>query len=59
MRVRHGKIKGMKIRMMGTGATHVVERVGVFSPKPTAVDELGPGEIGFISRVPAVSGACR
>ena len=35
--------------MMGTGATHVVERVGVFSPKPTPVDELGPGEIGFIN----------
>ena len=50
VRVRHGKIrKGMKIRMMGTGATHVVERVGVFSPKPTPVDELGPGEIGFIN----------
>ena len=50
VRVRHGRIrKGMKIRMMGTGATHVVERVGVFSPKPTPVDELGPGEIGFIN----------
>ena len=50
VRVRHGRIrKGMKIRLMGTGATHVVERVGVFSPKPTPVDELGPGEIGFIN----------
>ncbi|MEC7437710.1 MAG: translation elongation factor 4 [Pseudomonadota bacterium] len=50
VRVSHGRIrKGMKIRMMGTGATHVVERVGVFSPKPTPVDELGPGEIGFIN----------
>ena len=50
VRVKHGLIgKGMKIRMMGTGATHVVERVGVFSPKPTPVDELGPGEIGFIN----------
>ena len=50
VRVKHGQIrKGMKIRMMGTGATHVVERVGVFSPKPTPVDELGPGEIGFIN----------
>ena len=50
VRVRQGRIrKGMKIRMMGTGATHVVERVGVFSPKPTPVDELGPGEIGFIN----------
>ena len=59
VRVKHGQIrKGMKIRMMGTGATHVVERVGVFSPKPTPVDELGPGEIGFIKAgVTPVSGA--
>ena len=50
VRVRDGVLKkGMKIRMIGTGATHVVERVGVFSPKPTRVDELGPGEIGFIN----------
>ena len=42
VRVRHGRIrKGIKIRLMGTGATHVVARVGVFSPKPTPVDELG------------------
>ena len=60
VRVKHGQIrKGMKIRMMGTGATHVVERVGVFSPKPTPVDELGPGEIGFINAgVKTVSDAC-
>ena len=50
VRVRDGVLKkGMKIRMLGTGATHVVERVGVFSPKPTPVDELRPGEIGFIN----------
>ena len=50
VRVRHGILKkGMKIRMMATGATHLVERVGVFAPKPTAVDALGPGEIGFIN----------
>jgi GTP-binding protein LepA len=50
VRVRDGVLKkGKKIRMLGTGATHVVERVGVFSPKPTPVDELGPGEIGFIN----------
>ena len=50
VRVRHGVLKkGMKIRMMATGATHLVERVGVFAPKPTAVDALGPGEIGFIN----------
>jgi GTP-binding protein LepA len=50
VRVRHGRLKkGMKIRMMATGATHLVERVGVFNPKPTAIDELGPGDIGFIN----------
>ena len=50
VRVRHGVLKkGMKIRMMATGATHLVERVGVFAPKPTSVDALGPGEIGFIN----------
>ena len=50
VRVRRGVLeKGMKIRMMDTGATHIVERVGVFSPKPIPVDALGPGEIGFIN----------
>ena len=50
VRVRDGVMKkGMKIRMMGSGATHVIERVGTFLPKPTSVDELGPGEIGFIN----------
>ena len=50
VRVRHGVLKkGMKIRMIATGATHVIERVGVFAPKPVALDALGPGEIGFIN----------
>ncbi|EJF97267.1 translation elongation factor 4 [Bartonella taylorii] len=41
--------KGQTIRMMGTGAKYPVERVGVFTPKMIQVDELGPGEIGFIT----------
>ncbi len=50
VRVHDGALKkGMKIRMMGSGATHTVERVGVFGPKPQTVDSLGPGEIGFIN----------
>ncbi|MDP7375805.1 MAG: translation elongation factor 4, partial [Alphaproteobacteria bacterium] len=50
IRVRDGTIKkGMKIRMMATGAVHTVERVGIFGPKPMAIDQLGPGEIGFIN----------
>ena len=47
----HGGIvrKGMKVRMMATDGVYNVERVGVFTPKPEDVDELGPGEIGFIT----------
>ncbi|MCI4645729.1 MAG: translation elongation factor 4 [Hyphomonadaceae bacterium] len=41
--------KKQKVRMMRTGATYELDRVGVFSPKPTDVDELGPGEVGFIT----------
>ena len=41
--------KGQKIRMMGTGATYEVERVGVFTPKLKDVGELGPGEVGAIT----------
>jgi len=41
--------KGQTIRMMGTDAKYPVERVGVFTPKMTNVDGLGPGEIGFIT----------
>jgi GTP-binding protein LepA len=41
--------KGMKVRMMATDASHTIERVGVFGPKATSVDDLGPGEMGFIN----------
>ena len=41
--------KGQTIRMMGTGAKHLVERTGVFTPNKLAVDELGPGEFGFFT----------
>jgi len=41
--------KGDQIRMMGTGARYGVDRIGVFRPPMTTVDELGPGEIGFLT----------
>ena len=50
VRVKDGRLaKGQKIRMMGTGAVHPVDRVGVFTPKATPVEALDPGEIGFIT----------
>jgi GTP-binding protein LepA len=41
--------RGQRIRMMGTGAAYEVDRVGVFTPKMVNVEELGPGEIGFLT----------
>src|SRR5690348_15562228 len=41
--------KGQTIRMMEANAKYLVERTGVFTPKMLTVDELGPGEFGFIT----------
>jgi len=41
--------KGMRIKMMQTGAVYEVDRVGVFTPKLTVMSELGTGEIGFLT----------
>src|SRR5919201_1399027 len=41
--------KDQRIRMMGTGAAYDVDRVGVFTPKMIDSNELGPGEIGFLT----------
>jgi GTP-binding protein LepA len=50
VRVVDGVLKrGMKVRMMAAGTAHVVEKVGVFTPKPESVDELKAGEIGFLT----------
>ncbi len=50
VRVIDGKIsKNMKIKMMSTNQNHIVEKVGVFTPKPKDINELNAGEIGFIT----------
>jgi GTP-binding protein LepA len=50
VRVVDGRLrKGMTIKMMGTDASYGVDRIGVFRPKMTDVDELGPGEVGFLT----------
>ena len=41
--------KGMRIRLMGTNGIYVADRVGVLTPAQKLVDELGPGEMGFIT----------
>lgn len=37
-----------KIQLMATGATHLVEQLGVFSPRSTPREMLQAGEVGFI-----------
>ncbi len=50
VRVVDGHLKKKtQIRMMSNKSTYQVERVGIFSPKMMEVDDLGPGEMGFIT----------
>jgi len=50
IRVMHGVLKkGMRMRMMQTGAVYEIDDVGVFSPKRLSTGELGPGEIGWVN----------
>jgi GTP-binding protein LepA len=49
IRVIDGSIRpGVKIRLMAQGQDYESLQLGVFSPKPVEVDELGVGEVGFL-----------
>ena len=49
-RVIDGTIKpGMKIRFFNTGRDYQVETIGVNRPRPTAIDRLSVGEVGFMT----------
>jgi GTP-binding protein LepA len=50
VRVMDGVIKkGMAVKFMAAGTTHLIDRVGCMTPKIEQLPELGPGEIGFIT----------
>jgi GTP-binding protein LepA len=50
VRIIDGKLrKGEKVKFISNGTIHQVERIGVFRPKMENIDELGPGEIGFLT----------
>ncbi len=50
IRVIDGSIKkGQQIKFMQAGTQHLIDRVGCMRPKIEQLDELGPGEIGFIT----------
>src|SRR5207253_1648510 len=41
--------KGTKIRFFNGGREYLVETIGVNRPRPTPINELGPGEVGFLT----------
>jgi GTP-binding protein LepA len=50
MRVIDGVIRpGMKIRLMDAEKEYEVDALGVLTPKPRVIDELGAGEVGFFT----------
>ena len=50
VRIMDGVLKkGDRIKMLSNHSTHHVDRLGVFRPKMQDIDELGPGEMGFIT----------
>lgn len=49
VRIKHGKLKkGDKIKVMSTGESHQIDKIGIFTPKQTDTGSLGTGEVGFI-----------
>ena len=49
VRVMNGSLKtGDKIRIMSTGRSHEVDRLGRFSPKPIVQHALPTGDVGFV-----------
>jgi GTP-binding protein LepA len=49
VRVMNGALQsGSKIRVMSTGRSHVVDRLGRYQPKPVTLAALNTGEVGFV-----------
>ena len=50
VRIMDGVLKkGERIKMLSNGSVHHVDRIGVFRPEMQMIDELGPGESGFLT----------
>jgi GTP-binding protein LepA len=49
VRIMNGSVKnGDRIRVMSTGRSHVVDKLGRFTPKSVALPELATGDVGFV-----------
>jgi GTP-binding protein LepA len=50
VRIIDGRLaRGQRVKLLSTGATYLVDRVGVFRPKKETCDSLSAGEIGFFT----------
>jgi GTP-binding protein LepA len=50
VRMLEGTLRpGLKVRFMASAQEYPVESIGVFLPKAAPVEELGPGEVGFLT----------
>jgi len=50
VRIIDGRMRaGQRIKLMNAGASYGIDKIGVFRPKATDVESLGPGEIGFFT----------
>ena len=49
VRIKNGTLKPKdKIRLMATGSEHLVEDIGVFSPRSVSKESLSAGQVGFV-----------
>lgn len=49
IRVKEGTLSRRdKVKVMSTGRVYQADSIGVFTPKKTARERLGPGEVGFV-----------
>ena len=50
VRIKEGVMKkGQRVRLMASGGSYQLDRVGIFRPKQEMLDQLGPGEVGFFT----------
>jgi GTP-binding protein LepA len=50
VRIKDGVMKkGQKVKMMASGGSYQLDRVGIFRPKQEMLDQLNPGEVGFFT----------
>jgi len=59
VRVKQGRIRrGQKVLVMSTGRSHLVDHVGIFTPKRCDTEVLGAGEVGYvIASIKEIEGA--